>query len=153
MAATSFFGGEFFGGEFFNSGITTAVTTPEGAGRGKRRPEPIRHRRQVIWKGKRYWEDEWNLLMQLEADIARVDGPAKARKNAARRGKALPEVPKFEAGYVYSPKFSELPNFSAIIEQQRMIGNILLADLMIQAALRYLRRLDDDDEEVLLLLQ
>lgn len=148
MAATSFFGGEFFGGEFFNSGTTPAVTTA-GVVRGHRLPLP--KRRMVLWRKRLYWEDDPDLLRQIEAAIARAEDEKK-RKSAKRRGRALPEVPKFDPGYVYVPQFPNLPNVSAIIEQQRMIGEALLAEIWAEAARRYLRRVEEDEEEALIAL-
>ena len=140
--ATSFFGGAFFGGEFFNSG----TTTPTAAARVVRG-----HRRMVRWCGRLYWEDDPDLLRLIAEEVECAES-RRRRKNAKKRGRAVLEIPKFEAGYTYIPEFPRLPNVSALIEQQRLIGEELLAGLLADAARRYLKRLEDDDDEAIILL-
>lgn len=140
--ATSFFGGAFFGGEFFNSGTTTPVTAARVV-RG--------HRRMVRWCGRLYYEDDPDLLRLIAEEVVRAESK-KRRKNAKKRGRVVLEIPKFEAGYVYTPAFPRLPNVSALIEQQRMIGEDLIAGLLADAARRYLKRLEEDEDEAIILL-
>ena len=90
----------------------------------------------VRWCGRLYWEDDPDLLRLI----------------AKKRGRVVLEIPKFEAGYTYIPEFPRLPNVSALIEQQRLIGEELLAGLLADAARRYLKRLEDDDDEAIILL-
>lgn len=157
MAATSFFGGEFFGGEFFN---TPTTTTGGGGVQGGPGGSYVPKRKRVTWQGREYWDDDLKLHLKLLDAVRRSREERKPEPEGlqaqppstpvAEAPEQSHTVPVLESEIVLPPMYPALPDFSAQIRQEMMLGHLVLVAAMQRAAEEFLQQ--EDDEALLVLL-
>lgn len=160
MAATSFFGGEFFGGEFFNTPaavIGGGGSAENGTAGGRWSEARKQKRKKVAWQGREYWSDDLELHLALLKSVREAERPPEEKPVglSAEPPVAVAEIVREivpEEPNTWEPAYPALPVFSAMIQRQLMIGDLILVAAMRRAADEYLMNLEREDEEALIAL-